>query len=130
MKLKNTLVILGLLFLGMVNPSLAQTTKASAVIEVLSENKETYALGDQMELRVSITVTPEICTDGMERTKIYLSGLELAKESDWQQVSSGRWTKILSLKVVGNKKNEGKITVLRKADKGDFFIQKKIRIYE
>ena len=61
-----------------------------------------------------------------QKTKIYLSGLEINKQSEWKQKNTGLWEKEMVLIINPGKKAQSKITVLRRADKGDFFIQEKI----
>lgn len=102
---------------------------SDVVVKITCLNvQDSYSIGDTIKLRVMVKTPPEICLDGMDRTKIYLSGLSVLKEEDWQQEKASVWTKKLSYIVIKNKKKKGKITVVRKADKGDFFHQKEFKI--
>lgn len=99
---------------------------ANATISFTNGKKDIYDIGDTIKVLIQVNMPLEICNDGVQKTKIYLSGLEINKQSEWKQMNTGLWKKEMVLIINSNKKAQSKITVLRRADKGDFFIQEKI----
>lgn len=121
--MKTGAVIL-LLFIAFHHVMIAQN--ANATISFTNNEKDIYSIGDTLKILIQINMPPQICSDGMQKTKIYLSGLEINKQVEWKQKNNSLWEKEMELIVHSTKKEQSKITVLRRADKGDFFIQKKI----
>lgn len=121
-------VITALLLLIWVNHISAQSAKAT--ISIIGEVKESYSVGDTLHALIKVNISPEICNDGMEKTKTFLSGLDMINSENWNQKNDSNWEKKMLLIFRDNKKRISKITVFRKADKGDFFVQKKISIKE
>ena len=117
-----------ILFFSITLSNIGKAQNANASISFSNTRKEVYGIGDTLQIRVQVRIPPEICSDGMQRTKIYVSGLELYKQGEWQQKTGQVWRKQMAFIVTSNKKGQGKITVIRKADKGDFFLQEKINI--
>ncbi|MCU4166209.1 hypothetical protein [Carboxylicivirga caseinilyticus] len=102
-----------------------QTVKAQ--IKITKGEKLTYALSDVISLEGQVQLPTEICEDGMGNTKLFLSGLELLKDEGWQRDTCNYWIRKIDVKVIGNKKGISKITLMRKADKGEFFTQLKLK---
>ncbi|MGQ1783961.1 MULTISPECIES: hypothetical protein [unclassified Saccharicrinis] len=122
------LFVIGCLLSVCLNIATAQN--AQATINFWGVKKSNYAIGDTLRIKIQVNIPPEICSDGMQKTKIYLSGLDIIEQSQWNAMDNRNWAKEMTLKVRPNKKGMGKITAFRKADKGEFFIQEKISIAE
>lgn len=103
--------------------------KNDAIIQITQGAKKNYNVGDELTLELRVTMPNEMCIDGMENSKVYLSGLEIVENQHWIKDDNGNvWSKELKIKVIQNKKGQGKITAFRKADKGSFFSQLKLDV--
>lgn len=108
--------------------SFTNAQNGNAVLKVVEGEKSAYCVGDIISIRIMAILPSETCDDGIGKTKLFLSGLELMDEMNWQKNSRTQWSKTVKVKVVNNKKGMSKITLFREADKGSFFSQLKIRI--
>ncbi len=98
------------------------------IIRITKGAKDIYKVGDELTLELHVTMPEEICNDGMENAKVYLSGFELLEDWPWTHDNKNHWSKEIKLKVIENKKGQSKITVFRKADKGSFYSQLKLDV--
>ena len=102
--------------------------QAQIVHQIISGEKPAYSAGDEFIIQFQLTVDPKSCQDGMAKTGIYASGMEISSRSDWQELRKGRWQIILKCRMNGNKKGFGQLTVVRKTDKQDLFKQVRFNI--
>lgn len=93
-----------------------------------SGEKQTYSIGDEFAIQFLLTVDPKSCQDGMSKTGIYPSGIEITGKSDWQELQKGLWQIKLKCKIMGNKKGFGQLTLVRKTDKQNLFKQVKFNV--
>lgn len=114
------LLIFGFLGLG---------AHAQIQISVTKNQKEVYKAGDQIEVQINLKTLPQTCAEGMERTKVYVSGMEILTQTDWMKTNNSIWTKKVTLKFIETSKKEAKITVMRKVDKESLFKQQKFAIF-
>lgn len=92
-------------------------------LNYLDAKKNSYTPGDLINLEIILKCRPETCLDGMKQTKIFVSGLEIEKQTAWKERSKGTYQKEIQLKVVKGKKKQSKLTILRKVDKESLFKQ-------
>ncbi len=119
--MKQTIIILQLLLTF----SLCKAQNAEVSIQYDTEKKTEYKIGEIITLSVDVIMPSKICIDGIENSKIFLSGLQIIDEKEWFNLEDNLWRKDLTVKIVDNKKGYSKLTIFRKADKGGFFIQEK-----
>lgn len=115
MRILRIAILSFLLFCG---PLFAQVT-----ISITNGEKNVYQPDDKIEILVLANSLPETCQSGMDRTKVFVSGLEIQTQSEWKLVKKGLWQKSLVLTVVNTKSSEAKLTVLRRVDKEKLFKQ-------
>lgn len=96
--------------------------------KILSGEKSVYAANDEISIRFQLSVDPNSCQDGMEKTGIYASGMQIQEKSEWLELKKGLWQIVVKCKITGNKKGFGKLTVVRKTDKQDLFEQVKFKL--
>lgn len=101
---------------------------AQIQLKYLSAKKETYQPNDKIELLVNLKTLPETCRDGLDRAKIYVSGLTIDNQSDWKKITTTIWQKQLQLTIQNTSKKEAKLTILRKVDKENLFCQEFFKI--
>ncbi len=104
----------------------AQSQNTKAEIRVVKGEKAIYSVNDQISVEGWVQLPAEICEDGMDNTKLFLAGLEVLKDGGWQRDTCNYWIRKMDLKVLDNRKGISKITLMRKADKGEFFAQLKL----
>jgi hypothetical protein len=96
--------------------------------KILSGEKSVYAANDEISIRFQLSVDPNSCQDGMEKTGIYASGMQIQEKSEWLELKKGLWQIVVKCKITGNKKGFGQLTVVRKTDKQDLFEQVKFKL--
>jgi hypothetical protein len=87
--------------------------------------KDKYNLNDEIGLSIMVTTRPQACLDGMKRTKLYISGIEITEQSEWQEVKKGLWQKKVDIRITGNNKGFGMLTIHRKSEEDSFIQQVK-----
>lgn len=97
----------------------------NAQITIVLKDKENkiFAPCDTVRTRVMIRSLPETCKDGMKRTKIFVSGMEVIDKTEWKQTGKGLFEKDLTLKIHEKETVKPKLTVRRKTDKEEYFKQ-------
>lgn len=96
--------------------------------KILSGEKSVYAANDEISIRFQLSVDPNSCQEGMEKTGIYVSGVQIQEKSEWLELKKGLWQIVVKCKVTGNKKGFGQLTLVRKTDKQDLFEQVKFKL--
>jgi len=101
---------------------------AQVEITVTQGEKSSYLLHDRFEVRVVAHTNLETCLDGMNHTKVFVSGLEIENQTPWTPIKKGLWQKILHLVVIAEDATDAKVTVLRRVDKEQLFQQKYFQV--
>ena len=85
--------------------------------EIQGAKKETYKAGDEIIVKVRVTLTHRACVVAMNQTKFDTKGLEILGGTDWKEVTPGVWERKLKMKAA--KTSDGKLTlqVTRTCDK-------------
>ncbi len=96
---------------------------AQIQVNYLKGKQESYRAGDKIEVLVKLKTLPETCQSGMKQAKVFVSGLEIEKQTDWTELAKGLWQKQLSLTIISNDKKSAKLTIMRKVDKESLFHQ-------
>ncbi len=94
----------------------------------LQGKKSTYNVSDIIELQVQLISQPQTCKEGMKQAKIFVSGLSIESQSDWNSSTKGVWLKQIKLRIIDNGKQKAKLTVMRKVDKESLFHQEEFSI--
>ena len=97
-------------------------------MKYITTPKDYYLKGDNISVLINLKTLPETCKDGLDRVKIYVSGLSILQQSDWKRISAATWQKQIRLEVVGGNRKDAKITILRKVDKENLFFQEHFKI--
>lgn len=97
-------------------------------LKVVEGKKNEYSIGDKIKIKIAAKMPKETCLEGMQQSRIYLKGLKKISEKEWVEIKSRIWVKELELKIVSTKSEYGELTILRKADKGDFFYQHRFKL--
>jgi len=87
--------------------------------------KEVYVVGDKVQITIEIQVPPETCADGMQKVKIFGSGLQISTLSNWIEIRKGLWSKKIECMIQPNKKTFSQLTVFNRSDKQDLVVQEK-----
>lgn len=84
------------------------TAKACEIeITVQGDKKEVYKVGDEIVVKVSVTLIHRACPISMEKTKFEPKGMKILQATKWKEVSSNVWERKMKLKVTGTK--DGKL---------------------
>lgn len=101
---------------------------AQITILLTDNEKVNYAPCETIKTKVIVKSLPETCTDGMKRTKIFVSGMDIINDAEWKQKGKGCFEKYLILKIHEKPGNKSRLTIKRKTDKEELFKQKVFNI--
>lgn len=87
-------------------------------IEMLSKPRSAYAPGDTLQFRILAIQNDLSCSDGVEKTRVFMKGLRMQKQSSWKETTSGKWQKELTTLVGTNPAKGIQLTAYRETDAG------------
>jgi|GEM_PF-1211772 len=90
--------------------------------------KAVWLPGETIQVKISLKCLPETCVEGMKQTKLYVSGLKIVHQDDWEQTGKGLFEKEIQLLLGANFKGKARFTVKRKTDKENLFRQETFTI--
>lgn len=93
-------------------------------IKIDQGEKPVYQAGDSLQLTIQMKTVSETCKDGMRLAKVFVSSLEIVTQDDWKMLKPGFWVKHLKVRMEKSDKGIAKITVQRRVDKEQLFLQK------
>lgn len=93
--------------------------------KITQGEKTCYLLGDKIEMTILVTTLHQTCMDGMEQIKLYKSGIDIPKQSNWKELKKGLWQKDITIIITGNKKGFGMLTIMKKSDRQSFTYHKR-----
>lgn len=97
-------------------------------IKIEKGEKPVYQTGDSLQLTIQMKTVSETCKDGMRLAKVFVSSLEIVTQDDWKMLKPGFWVKHLKVKFEKSDKGIAKITVQRRVDKEQLFLQKQFTL--
>lgn len=100
----------------------------TASLTIVEGERNVYSVGDSLTILASAVLPSTMCEHGMEKCRIFLSGLKMFKEEGWAKKDNNVWTNRYKICILNNSKSESKITVMRKSEGGEFFAQLKLNV--
>ncbi len=100
----------------------------TATLKIVEGEKDVYFVSDTLTFKASVVMPSDVCADGMNKSKVFLSGFKMLKEGCWKKEKGIVWTNEFQVSVIENNKKTSKITLMRKSDLGSFFTQFKLDI--
>ncbi len=88
------------------------------LITVEGKEKSKYKRNDEVIVKVKITFTHRNCTVDIKDTKFEQEGIKILSGTDWKEVEPGIWERKLKIKIIAEKGQEAKLTVVRACNKG------------
>lgn len=85
--------------------------------EVQGTQKSKYNAGEEVIVKVKVTLTHRVCNVAMANTKFDTKGFEMLGGTDWKEVSPGVWERKLKMKAQKTKSGKMILTVTRTCDK-------------
>ena len=103
-----------------------QTLNACDVIfKVISDEKETYIVGDEIIVLLTVKLTDRDCPVTLEQTEYKADGIKIKAATKWKQTAPDIWKRKLKLEVTDGSKDELSIAAVRTCEKeggyGSFF---------
>lgn len=123
--MKYAIIIIRLSIICIIHFCVSATTIAQIKTTITQGSKSVYSVGDKIEMTIVINTPIETCADGLGQVKLFQSGIEIQKQSNWKEIKKGTWQKEISLTITGNKKDYAMLTVMRRADKQSFSYQQR-----
>ncbi len=71
--------------------------------DVINGQKASYSQNDELTAKITVKFTHRSCPEGINKTELKPSGLEIAQATKWVETSAGVWERKLKLKVTANK---------------------------
>lgn len=96
---------------------IAQIMACEIEFTVDGTKKAKYSVGDEIVVKVKITLIHRACPIAMKDTKFDTKGLEMIGATDWKEVSTNVWERKIKMKVVSNKSGKLTLTATRTCDK-------------
>lgn len=119
---------LQLLFFVILTCSAILKAEGQVEYRIITGEKEIYHLQEELKIQLLLHTDQGGCKDGMEKTGIYASGIEIVAKSAWTELSRGSWQILLHCRITGNRKGMAQLTIIRKNDKDNLFRQIKFKI--
>lgn len=85
--------------------------------KVSTGEKETYAIGDEVVVVVTVVYTHRVCPEGINATKFKFTGVKALGATKWKEISEGKYERKLKLQVTESKKNKHVLSAVRSCDK-------------
>lgn len=114
-KMMRPMIILTLM-LGLI--AIANSVKACEFkFNVEPEEKATYAVGDELVVKVTLVLTHRNCPEGLEATKYDFKGLKVLGATKWKEISEGTYERKFKLQVTDDDKSKHVFSATRTCDK-------------
>jgi len=88
--------------------------------EILKGEKASYAVGDELIVRVKVEFTHRVCPEGIKATEFKLDGLKVVGAKEWEEHSPTSYSRDLKIKITEGGK-EVKLISKRTCDKDGGF---------
>ena len=111
--LSKTLILTSVLFII----NIGITAACEIDVTVVSGEKEKYSVGDELVIKVKVTLTHRVCTSDIKQTKFDVKGIKILSATDWKELSPGVYERKLKVKVTGTKSGKLKFSATRTCDK-------------
>jgi hypothetical protein len=85
--------------------------------EIQGTKKATYKAGDEIIVKVRVTLTHRTCVVALNNTKFDTKGLEILGGTDWKEVTPGVWERKLKMKAAKTQNGKLILQVTRTCDK-------------
>lgn len=85
--------------------------------KVVGDEKESYQVGDEVVVAVTVVYTHRVCPEGIKKTKFNFTGVEALGATPWKEITEGKYTRKLKLKVTEQDKNKHLLSAVRTCDK-------------
>lgn len=95
----------------------AGKTLACDIEMTIEGSKTTFKKGDEVIVKVKVTLTHRVCTLGIKQTKFEGKGCQILQGTDWVETSPGVWERKLKVKITDPKKGKATLSVTRTCDK-------------
>jgi hypothetical protein len=115
-------IFLLIFFAGIFLPAKVYCAPADSLsfrFEVTNSSKSSYEIGDTVKFLLTATQAGKVCSDGVQRSRLFAKGIKITRQSEWKETGQGCWLKQIETVITGNSKNNWQITAFRKTDKGE-----------
>ncbi len=93
--------------------------------EIVDGEKDTYSVGDVVIIKVKISFTHRVCSEGIKTTDFNTDGMEILSATDWVESETNVWTRKIKVKITETGKTE--LSATRTCDKeggfGSIFLE-------
>lgn len=111
-KSKLLIAALAIFILSIVTASACEIT-----FDIEKGKKDTYKAGDELVLKVHVTYTHRVCTEGIEATKFKYEGIEVISATKWKDLDGKSFERKLKIKVTDPSSNKLSLNATRTCDK-------------
>lgn len=101
--------------------SLQESKACDIEISVIKGKRDTYQVGDTIDLLVYVKLTHRSCPVKMKETKFKMKGLKVIKSTSWKQESAMEWKRKLKVVIKETKNGKLNLTAVRECEKDGGF---------
>lgn len=77
----------------------ASALACEITFEILNGEKKTYAVGDEIILRVKVEFTHRVCPEGIKATEFKMDGLKVLGAKEWAEHSPTSYSRDLKITI-------------------------------
>ncbi|MEI7595405.1 MAG: hypothetical protein WCK02_06625 [Bacteroidota bacterium] len=81
--------------------------------EIVSEQKTTYKIGDEVIVKVKLIAFHPFCAEDLKNVKFTTEGVDVLGTTDWQLVSTSVYERKVKMRITGTATGEAKLTATR-----------------
>ncbi len=111
-KTKILVAALAIFILSIVTASACEIT-----FDIEKGKKDSYKAGDELVLKVHVTFTHRVCTQGIEATKFKYEGIEVVSATKWKEIDGSNFERKLKIKVTDPSSKTLSLNATRTCDK-------------
>lgn len=94
-----------------------KTLSCEIHFSIIKGEKDKYAKGDELIVKVTVLLTHRNCPEGIQSTKFETKGLEISQATKWKEENSTTFTRKLKIIITAVQNQEIIINAIRKCEK-------------
>ena len=112
----NKIVLLFLFFVGTFIYS-SDANACELEFKVVSEVKDSYSVGDEVVVAVTVLYTHRVCPIGIDATKFNFKGVKVLGATKWKELSAGKYVRKFKMKITEDTKGKHILSATRTCEK-------------
>lgn len=89
--------------------------------EITSAKKEIYKKGDEITLKIKVTLIHRNCNIGIKDSDFKQEGVKIKSATDWKEISPGVWERKIKINIIDTTNDKATLSLTRKCNKDGGF---------